>query len=39
MNQFSVITNDGSDENVIRYRRQLDEFNALLCSVKILWTV
>jgi hypothetical protein len=36
-----VIINDGSDENVFRYRRrQLDEFfNPLLHTGKMLWTV
>jgi len=38
---FTVIINDGSDENVFRYRRkQVDEFfNASLCTGKMLWTV
>jgi hypothetical protein len=36
-----VIINDGSDENVFRYRRRkLDEFfRASLCTGKTLWTV
>jgi hypothetical protein len=36
-----VVINNGSDENVFRYRRrQLDEFfNASLCTGKMLWTV